>query len=93
MFTDINLTDMESCCKVFKREIIQRADLKENRFEFEPEIVAKIARMKVRIFEMGISYSGRTYSEGKKSASGTAYGRCIVFSNIMPPTQSSPCDL
>ena len=66
MFTDIKLTDMESCYKVFKREIIQGVDLKEDRFGFEPEIVAKLARMKVRIFEMGISYSGRTYSEGKK---------------------------
>jgi dolichol-phosphate mannosyltransferase len=66
MFTDLNLTDMESCYKVFKREIIQRVELKENRFGFEPEIVAKVAQMRVRIFEIGISYSGRTYEEGKK---------------------------
>ncbi|BBO91328.1 bifunctional glycosyltransferase family 2/GtrA family protein [Desulfosarcina ovata] len=66
MFTDLNLTDMESCYKVFKREIIQRIDLKENRFGFEPEVVAKVAQMRVRIFEIGISYSGRTYEEGKK---------------------------
>ena len=66
MFTDLNLTDMESCYKIFKREIIQSIDLKENRFGFEPEIVAKVAQMRVRIFELGISYSGRTYEEGKK---------------------------
>jgi dolichol-phosphate mannosyltransferase len=66
MFTDLNLTDMESCYKVFRREIIQNVDLKENRFGFEPEIVAKVSQMRVRIFEIGISYSGRTYEEGKK---------------------------
>jgi glycosyltransferase involved in cell wall biosynthesis len=66
MFTDLNLTDMETCYKVFKREIITNVDLKENRFGFEPEIVAKVAQMRVRIFEIGISYSGRTYEEGKK---------------------------
>ena len=66
MFTDLNLTDMETCYKVFKREIIQDIDIKENRFGFEPEIVAKIAHKRIRIFEMGISYSGRTYEEGKK---------------------------
>ena len=66
MFTDLNLTDMETCYKVFKREIIQNIDIKENRFGFEPEITAKISRMKCRIFEVGISYSGRTYEEGKK---------------------------
>ena len=66
MFTDLNLTDMETCYKIFRREIIQSIDIKENRFGFEPEIVAKIAQMRVRIFEMGISYYGRTYAEGKK---------------------------
>lgn len=66
MFTDLNLTDMETCYKVFKREIIQTIDIKENRFGFEPEIVAKIAQMRLRIFEMGISYYGRTHEEGKK---------------------------
>lgn len=66
MFTDLNLTDMETCYKVFKREIIQSIDIKENRFGFEPEITAKVSRMKCRIFEVGISYSGRTYEEGKK---------------------------
>jgi glycosyltransferase involved in cell wall biosynthesis len=67
MFTNLNLTDMETCYKMFKREIIQSLDLKENRFGFEPEVTAKIARIpKVRIYEVGISYYGRTYEEGKK---------------------------
>ncbi|MFH1686697.1 MAG: glycosyltransferase family 2 protein [bacterium] len=66
MFTNINLTDMETCYKVFRREIIQSIDIKENRFGFEPEITAKLARMNVRIYEIGITYYGRTYSEGKK---------------------------
>ena len=66
MFTDLNLTDMETCYKVFKREIIQKIKLVENRFGFEPEVVAKIAQMRLRIYEMGISYHGRTYAEGKK---------------------------
>jgi glycosyltransferase involved in cell wall biosynthesis len=66
MFTDLNLTDMETCYKVFKREIIQSIEIKENRFGFEPEVVAKIAQMRCRIYEMGISYHGRTYAEGKK---------------------------
>lgn len=66
MFTDLNLSDVESCYKVFKREVIEQVKIKENRFGFEPEIVAKIAHMRLRIFEMGISYYGRTYEEGKK---------------------------
>ena len=66
MFTNINLTDMETCYKAFRREIIQSIDIKEPRFGFEPEITAKIARKKVRIYEIGISYYGRTYTEGKK---------------------------
>lgn len=66
MFTNINLSDMETCYKAFKREIIQSIDIKESRFGFEPEITAKVARKKVRIYEVGISYYGRTYEEGKK---------------------------
>ena len=66
MFTDLNLTDMETCYKVFKREVIQDIDIKEKRFGVEPEITAKIAQKRCRIFEMGISYEGRTYEEGKK---------------------------
>ena len=66
MFTDLNLSDMETCYKIFRREIIQSIKLKENRFGFEPEIVAKVAHRRLRIFELGISYYGRTYEEGKK---------------------------
>ncbi len=66
MFTDLNLTDMETCYKVFTREVIKNIKIEENRFGFEPEIVAKIAHQRLRIYEMGISYSGRTYEEGKK---------------------------
>lgn len=66
MFTDLNLTDMESCYKVFRREAIQDIEIEENRFGFEPEIVAKVAHKKLRIYEMAISYDGRTYAEGKK---------------------------
>ncbi|MBN1783228.1 bifunctional glycosyltransferase family 2/GtrA family protein [bacterium] len=66
MFTDLNLTDMETCYKVFRREVIQKIDIRENRFGFEPEIVAKISHQGYRIYEMGISYHGRTYEEGKK---------------------------
>jgi glycosyltransferase involved in cell wall biosynthesis len=66
MFTNLNLTDMETCYKLFKREIIQSIDLKENRFGFEPEVTAKVARLNCVIYEVGISYYGRTYKEGKK---------------------------
>jgi glycosyltransferase involved in cell wall biosynthesis len=66
MLTDLNLTDMETCYKVFRREVIQSIVIEENRFGFEPEVVAKISQMRLRIYEMGISYSGRTYAEGKK---------------------------
>jgi glycosyltransferase involved in cell wall biosynthesis len=67
MLTNLNLTDMETCYKMFRTEIIQRIKLRENRFGFEPEVTAKIARLKdIRIYEIGISYYGRTYQEGKK---------------------------
>lgn len=67
MFSNLNLTDMETCYKLFKTELIQSIDLKEQRFGFEPEVTIKIARIpKVRIYEVGISYYGRTYEEGKK---------------------------
>ncbi|MQA31302.1 MAG: glycosyltransferase [Luteitalea sp.] len=65
-FTNLNLTDMETCYKMFRREIIQGIDLKEDRFGFEPEVTAKIAAHGCRVYEVGISYSGRTYAEGKK---------------------------
>jgi len=66
MLTDLNLTDMETCYKVFRRDVIQQIVIEENRFGFEPEVVAKIAQLRLRIYEMGISYRGRTYAEGKK---------------------------
>lgn len=67
MFTNLNLTDMETCYKLFRAEILQSLDLKEKRFGFEPEVTAKVARVPdVRIYEVGISYYGRTYAEGKK---------------------------
>ncbi|MDH4158454.1 MAG: glycosyltransferase family 2 protein [candidate division Zixibacteria bacterium] len=66
MFTNINMTDVETCYKVFRREIVQSIDLKEPRFGFDPEITAKVAKKNVRIYEVGISYYGRTYAEGKK---------------------------
>src|ERR1043166_7630022 len=66
MFTNLNLTDMETCYKVFRREIIQAIRIEENRFCFEPEITAKVAKLRCRIYEVGIAYYGRTYEEGKK---------------------------
>jgi glycosyltransferase involved in cell wall biosynthesis len=66
MLTNLNLTDMEVCYKVFKREIIRNITIEEDRFGFEPEITAKVAKMRCRIYEVGISYNGRTYEEGKK---------------------------
>lgn len=66
IFTNLNLTDIECCYKVFRREMIQKIQIEENRFGCEPEIVAKIAKTKCRIYEVGISYYGRTYEEGKK---------------------------
>jgi glycosyltransferase involved in cell wall biosynthesis len=64
--TNLNLTDMETCYKVFRREVIQSIPLEENRFGFEPEVTVKIAKLHLRVYEVGISYSGRTYEEGKK---------------------------
>jgi len=66
MFTDLNLTDMETCYKMFRREVVTSLDLRENRFGVEPEVTAKVARGRWRVYEVGISYSGRTYEEGKK---------------------------
>jgi len=66
MFTNINLTDMECCYKVFRRDVLSRFEIEENRFGVEPELTAKTAKLGVRIFEVGISYYGRTYAEGKK---------------------------
>jgi len=66
MATNLNLTDMECCYKMFRREVIQGIQIEENRFGFEPEITAKVSRHNLRVFEVGVSYSGRTYAEGKK---------------------------
>jgi len=84
MFTDLNLTDMESCYKVFRREALQQVELEEKRFGFEPEFVAKIARLRLRIYETGISYAGRTYEEGKKigARDGLRALYCIVRYNM-----------
>ncbi|MDA9898820.1 glycosyltransferase family 2 protein [Candidatus Pelagibacter sp.] len=79
-FTNLNLTDMENCYKIFKRDIIQNIELKENRFGFEPEVTAKIAKKDIRIFEVGVSYNGRKYTEGKKITwrDGFSAIRCII---------------
>lgn len=66
MFTNVNLSDMETCYKVFRRDVLRRITIEENRFGFEPEMTAKVARMRVRLFEVPIAYYGRTYEEGKK---------------------------
>ncbi len=66
MLTNLNLTDMETCYKVFRKEILSQIDIQESRFGFEPEVTAKVAKLGCRIYEVGISYSGRSYKEGKK---------------------------
>jgi len=85
MATDINLTDLETCYKVFRREVIQGIRLEEDRFGFEPEVTAKIARLGVRIYEVAISYYGRTYAEGKKInwRDGVAALWCILKYNLL----------
>jgi glycosyltransferase involved in cell wall biosynthesis len=84
MLTNLNLSDMETCYKIFTRDVLQRFTIEEERFGFEPEITAKIARMNVRIYEVGISYSGRTYKEGKKIGwkDGFSAIRCIIKYNL-----------
>jgi glycosyltransferase involved in cell wall biosynthesis len=86
MFTNINLTDMETCYKAFRREVIQSIRIEENRFGFEPEITAKVAKMGCRIYEVGISYYGRTYKEGKKIGwkDGVRAIICILKYNLLP---------
>ncbi len=87
MFTNLNLTDMETCYKVFRREVIQGIEIEENRFGFEPEIIAKVAAGHLRIFEMGISYNGRTYEDGKKIGwrDGLRAIYCILHYNAPNP--------
>ncbi len=92
MFTNLNLTDMETCYKLFDRRIIQSISLKEKRFGFEPEVTAKIARIpKIRVYEVGISYYGRTFEEGKHIGwrDGFRAIYCILKYNIFPKKQKA----
>lgn len=84
IFTDLNLSDMETCYKAFKTDIIQSIQIEENRFGFEPEITAKISKMNLKIYEIGISYYGRTYAEGKKIGwkDGIRAIYCIIKYNL-----------
>jgi glycosyltransferase involved in cell wall biosynthesis len=84
MFTNLNLTDMETCYKVFTRDVYTRIVIQENRFGFEPEITAKVAKLRARVYEVGISYAGRTYEEGKKIGwkDGLSAVRCIIKYNL-----------
>ena len=84
MFTNLNLTDMETCYKAFRRSIIQSIEIEEDRFGFEPEITAKVAKKRCRVFEVGISYSGRTYEAGKKIGwrDGIKAIYCIIKYNL-----------
>ena len=84
MFSNLNLTDMEVGYKVFKTEVIKNIELKENRFGFEPEITAKISKKNIKIYEVGINYFGRKYSEGKKITwrDGFSALRCILYYNL-----------
>ena len=85
IFTNLNLTDMETCYKAFRREIIQSIEIEEERFGFEPEITAKLAKKRCVIYEVGISYYGRTYEEGKKIGwkDGLSALRCILKYNLL----------
>jgi len=85
MLTNVNLTDMEVCYKVFRREVLQQIRIEEDRFGFEPEITAKVARLGCRIYEVGISYAGRTYREGKKIGwkDGVRAVWCILKYNLL----------
>jgi glycosyltransferase involved in cell wall biosynthesis len=85
VFSNLSLTDMETCYKAFKREVIQSVKIEENRFGFEPEITAKLAKKDLKIYEVGISYSGRSYKEGKKInwKDGVSAIRCILKYNLL----------
>jgi hypothetical protein len=84
MLTNLNLTDMETGYKAFRRDMLRAIEIDESRFGFEPEITAKVAKLQCRIYEVGISYSGRTYSEGKKInwKDGVSALRCILKYNL-----------
>jgi glycosyltransferase involved in cell wall biosynthesis len=85
VFTNMNLSDMETCYKMFKSDVLEKITIRENRFGFEPEITAKVARLKCRVYEVGISYSGRTYEDGKKIGlrDGIRALWCIVKYNVL----------
>ena len=91
MFTNLNLTDMETCYKVFRKEFADRLDLRSRTFAVEPEITAKVAKMRARIYEVPISYAGRDYSEGKKIGPKDAFiaiyaiARWTLFGKVLPP--------
>jgi glycosyltransferase involved in cell wall biosynthesis len=91
MLTDINLSDMETCYKVFRREIIQSIPLRSQRFGFEPEVTVKVARAKYRIYEVAISYAGRTYAEGKKIGwkDGVEALWTLIYHRFFDPTPES----
>ena len=90
--TNINLTDMETCYKAFRRDVIQSIDIEESRFGFEPEITVKVAKRRLRIYEVGISYWGRTYEEGKKIGwkDGVRAVWCLLKYSIKEPARSAP---
>jgi glycosyltransferase involved in cell wall biosynthesis len=85
MLCNLNLTDMECCYKMFRRDILRQISLREDRFGFEPEVTAKVARLRCRIYEVPVSYSGRTYAEGKKInwKDGFSALRCILRYNLL----------
>jgi len=92
MLTNLNMTDMETCYKVFRREIIQSIPIEENRFGFEPEITVKIAKRKLRVYEVGISYFGRTYAEGKKIGWKDGFRAlwCLLKYSVKEPSRPEP---
>jgi glycosyltransferase involved in cell wall biosynthesis len=92
IFTDMNLSDMETCYKVFRREILQAIPIEESRFGFEPEITVKIAKRRLRVYEVGISYWGRTYEEGKKIGwrDGVRAVYCLVKYSLKEPVAAAP---
>jgi hypothetical protein len=84
MLSNVNLTDMECGYKLFRRDVLEKIELKEDRFGFEPEVTAKVAKLGCRIYEVPVSYSGRTYAEGKKInwRDGFSALRCILYYNL-----------
>lgn len=91
-FTDLNLSDMETCYKAFRREVIQSINIRENRFGFEPQVTAIMARMNLRIDEVGISYFGRTYDEGNRTAGKMVSEQFTAFSNTISGLNAdAPC--